>query len=25
PAKAYAKGAGNAAPDIPDPIAKHTT
>jgi maltose operon protein len=25
PAKAYAKGAGNAVPDIPDPIAKHTT
>ncbi|SAS49031.1 maltose regulon periplasmic protein [Klebsiella pneumoniae] len=25
PAKAYAKGTGNAAPDIPDPIAKHTT
>jgi maltose operon protein len=24
PAKAYAKGAGNAV-DIPDPIAKHTT
>lgn len=25
PAKAYAKGIGNAIPDIPDPIAKHTT
>ncbi|BCA41711.1 maltose operon protein MalM [Kluyvera ascorbata] len=25
PAKAYAKGAGNAVPDIPDPVAKHTT
>ena len=25
PAKAYAKGAGNAIPDIPDPIARHTT
>lgn len=25
PAKAYAKGIGNAVPDIPDPIAKHTT
>lgn len=25
PAKAYAKGAGNAVPDIPDPIAHHTT
>lgn len=25
PAKAYAKGTGNAVPDIPDPIAKHTT
>ena len=25
PAKAYAKGVGNAAPDIPDPIARHTT
>ncbi|HBO23827.1 MAG TPA: maltose operon protein MalM [Providencia sp.] len=25
PAKAYAKGAGNAIPDIPDPIAKHVT
>ena len=25
PAKAYAKGAGNAVPDIPDPIARHTT
>ena len=24
-AKAYAKGTGNAVPDIPDPIAKHTT
>lgn len=24
PAKAYAKGTGNAVPDIPDPIAKHT-
>lgn len=23
PAKAYAKGAGNAVPDIPDPIARH--
>ncbi|SFN44023.1 maltose operon protein [Izhakiella capsodis] len=23
PAKAYAKGTGNAVPDIPDPIAKH--
>ncbi|XTZ38172.1 maltose operon protein MalM [Salmonella enterica] len=25
PAKAYAKGAGNAVPDIPDPIARHST
>lgn len=25
PAKAYAKGTGNAVPDIPDPVAKHTT
>ncbi len=25
PAKAYAKGTGNAVPDIPDPIAKHGT
>ena len=25
PAKAYAKGVGNAGPDIPDPIARHTT
>ncbi|MEN0616194.1 maltose operon protein MalM [Klebsiella indica] len=25
PAKAYAKGAGNAIPDIPDPVARHTT
>ncbi|MEG1214792.1 MAG: maltose operon protein MalM [Leclercia sp.] len=25
PAKAYAKGTGNAIPDIPDPIARHTT
>ncbi|QCT20383.1 maltose operon protein MalM [Jejubacter calystegiae] len=25
PAKAYAKGAGNAVPDIPDPIARHVT
>jgi maltose operon protein len=25
PAKSYAKGAGNAVPDIPDPIARHTT
>lgn len=25
PAKAYAKGAGNAVPDIPDPIARHGT
>lgn len=25
PAKAYAKGAGNSIPDIPDPIARHTT
>ena len=25
PAKAYAKGAGNAVPDIPDPVAKHPT
>ncbi|EPK7359797.1 maltose operon protein MalM [Kluyvera intermedia] len=25
PAKAYAKGIGNAVPDIPDPVAKHTT
>ncbi|ATM87695.1 maltose operon protein MalM [Yersinia massiliensis] len=24
PAKAYAMGVGNAVPDIPDPIAKHT-
>ena len=24
PAKAYAKGVGNAVPDIPDPIARHT-
>lgn len=25
PAKAYAKGAGNAIPDIPDPLARHVT
>ncbi|NRF76140.1 maltose operon protein MalM [Citrobacter braakii] len=25
PAKVYAKGVGNAIPDIPDPIARHTT
>ena len=25
PAKAYAKGVGNAVPDIPDQIARHTT
>ncbi|WP_410679061.1 maltose operon protein MalM [Citrobacter europaeus] len=25
PAKAYAKGVGNAIPNIPDPIARHTT
>lgn len=25
PAKAYAMGVGNAIPDIPDPIARHTT
>lgn len=25
PAKAYAKGVGNAVPDIPDPIARHIT
>ncbi|MBD3707066.1 maltose operon protein MalM [Enterobacter hormaechei] len=25
PAKAYAKGTGNAVPDIPDPHARHTT
>ncbi|MBM3071458.1 maltose operon protein MalM [Lelliottia sp. RWM.1] len=25
PAKAYAKGAGNAVPDIPDPLARHVT
>lgn len=25
PVKAYAKGVGNAVPDIPDPIARHTT
>ena len=25
PAKAYAKGIGNVVPDIPDPVAKHTT
>ena len=25
PAKAYAKGVGNAIPDIPDPIVRHTT
>ncbi|MHA0976119.1 maltose operon protein MalM [Enterobacter ludwigii] len=25
PAKAYAKGTGNAVPDIPDPIARHVT
>lgn len=25
PAKSYAKGAGNAVPDIPDPIARHVT
>ncbi|MFL4293009.1 maltose operon protein MalM [Enterobacter asburiae] len=25
PAKAYAKGTGNAVPDIPDPIARHAT
>lgn len=24
PAKAYAKGTGNAIPDIPDPIARHS-
>ncbi|PHM48782.1 maltose operon protein MalM [Xenorhabdus miraniensis] len=24
PAKAYAQGVGNAVPDIPDPIARHT-
>ncbi|WP_313081763.1 maltose operon protein MalM [Atlantibacter sp.] len=24
PAKAYAKGVGNAVPDIPDPVARHT-
>ncbi|XNM71294.1 MalM family protein [Escherichia coli] len=23
PAKAYAKGTGNAVPDIPDPVAAH--
>lgn len=25
PAKAYAKGVGNAVPDIADPVARHTT
>lgn len=25
PAKAYAKGVGNAVPDIPDPVARHAT
>lgn len=25
PAKAYAKGIGNAVPDIPDPLARHVT
>jgi len=25
PAKAYARGAGNAIPDIPDPLARHIT
>ena len=25
PAKAYAKGVGNAVPDIPDPVARHIT
>ena len=25
PAKAYAKGTGNAIPDIPDPVARHVT
>lgn len=25
PAKAYAKGVGNAVPDIPDPVARHVT
>ena len=25
PAKAYAKGVGNAVPDIPDPITRHTS
>nr|WP_318384247.1 maltose operon protein MalM [uncultured Enterobacter sp.] len=25
PAKAYAKGVGNAIPDIPDPVARHVT
>jgi maltose operon protein len=25
PAKAYAKGTGNAVPDIPDPIARHVS
>ena len=25
PAKAYAQGAGNAVPDIPDPLARHVT
>ncbi|WP_288429644.1 maltose operon protein MalM, partial [uncultured Pantoea sp.] len=25
PAKAYAKGTGHAVPDIPDPVARHTT
>lgn len=25
PSKAYAKGVGNAVPDIPDPVARHTT
>ncbi|MBH1931167.1 maltose operon protein MalM [Serratia rubidaea] len=24
PAKAYARGVGNAVPDIPDPVARHT-
>lgn len=25
PAKAYAQGVGNAVPDIPDPVARHST
>ncbi|EKF8114296.1 maltose operon protein MalM [Escherichia coli] len=25
PAKAYAKGVGNSIPDIPDPVARHTS